>query len=349
MIFDGDGVPRRAPVRRGMTLIEILAVISIIAVLMALLLPTISGARAAARQTFCANNLKSVGSAVAAYTGQHETFPLSYVYGADEDSGEWRVEDQVKEHPNRRNGYIHWSFALYDGLKGNAGLPEASFRCPTVLNGGAPRTSPGSKHRDWEPGQVNDLDAPSAASIPQDRQSARTAYTGNSAIFPRNKLRAETPRRSRLVRATEVDGSSLGAAKTILATEFFDNGNRWTSLATSESGQIKSHRPVPPFLGIQSGVHVFEEPNDGSEPRFIYPSRNDILMRHELDEHVIVNRRTRLNAVGRHHPGESANFVFVDTHVETTTLRETVRLRLWGDRFYSMSGNNKVDLEANAF
>ncbi len=333
---------------RAFTLIELLIVIAIIGVIMAILLPTLAGARQAGRTTVCQNHIRSIAAAVGTYTAQHEIFPLSYVYGADKTGGTWRVEDQVSGHPNRENGYIHWSYALYFGQDGASTLPEGAFRCPTVLNGGAPRTNPGPNLRDWEPGQINDLDRPAPAPEPLDRQAARMAYTGNAAIFAFNKLNADTPRRTRFVRPSEVDGSSMGPSKTILATEFFDNGNAWTSLATSDNGQIKSHRPLPPFLGVRSGTRVFEEP-DRPEPSFIYPSRNDILPKFQLDEHVIINQRTRLNAAGRHHPGDTANFVFVDGHVETTTLLETVRDRLWGDRFYSMTGNNRVDLRANEF
>jgi prepilin-type N-terminal cleavage/methylation domain-containing protein len=49
---------RRQRLRRGFTLQELLAVVTIICVLLALLVPAIQAAREAARRAQCTNNLK---------------------------------------------------------------------------------------------------------------------------------------------------------------------------------------------------------------------------------------------------------------------------------------------------
>jgi prepilin-type N-terminal cleavage/methylation domain-containing protein len=54
-------------VRRGFTLIELLVVIAIIAVLVSLLLPSLSGAKKAAKLVICQSNLKQLGTAIQLY------------------------------------------------------------------------------------------------------------------------------------------------------------------------------------------------------------------------------------------------------------------------------------------
>jgi prepilin-type N-terminal cleavage/methylation domain-containing protein len=64
--------------KAAFTLIELLVVIAIIAVLVAILVPTLSRAREAAKRVVCSNQLKEVGVAVSAYAADWENLMPYY-------------------------------------------------------------------------------------------------------------------------------------------------------------------------------------------------------------------------------------------------------------------------------
>lgn len=338
--------------RRAFTLIELLVVIAIIALLIGILLPSLGSARASARATATGLSIRAVATGVITYESEDRFFPPSYVYPNSRTGQNWSIQQQgvgrVAE-----NGYLHWSWSLFSG--GEVGAE--AFEGSAVSNGGAPRSNPGENPDHWEPGQFDDLGNTGSAEFPQDRQVPRVAFAGNAAIFPRNKLAnigAGAGWYNRLVRGSEV----TDYANTILATEFYDNRNGWTSLIDGEfqggdeppvepgtltghqNGKtVKSHRPITPFYGIGTGG-VYSELSIRSEASFQYPTANQILDTEDLESGdnavgVIANS-AGLNAVGRHHPGGRANFVYVDGHVELKSVQDTIRAREWGNKFYSL-------------
>lgn len=63
-------------IRRAFTLVELLAVVAVIGLLVAILLPAINSVREAARRAECSSNLKQVGTALIAFQASHGSFPF---------------------------------------------------------------------------------------------------------------------------------------------------------------------------------------------------------------------------------------------------------------------------------
>jgi hypothetical protein len=83
--------------RRGVTIVELLVVVAIVAALVGLLLPAVQSARESARRIHCANNLRQLGLAAANHESSRRVFPLG------SEAREWAAR------PHFPHQYFRWS------------------------------------------------------------------------------------------------------------------------------------------------------------------------------------------------------------------------------------------------
>ena len=99
--------------KQGFTLVELLVVISIIALLMAVLLPALNKAREQAKRVVCANNLKQIGIAMIAYSSDSELLPF---YGGKDPPIQVIFNRHSPVTVQKRHPYVVYRNRLPDGL-----------------------------------------------------------------------------------------------------------------------------------------------------------------------------------------------------------------------------------------
>ncbi len=95
------------------TLIELLVVIGIIAVLTAILLPALSSAKSKAKQIYCLNNLKQLGTSIFSYSDDFNGYSIPCVFSLNQ-AGSTKYYSWID--------YLHNEYAMNEGI----------FLCPSM-------------------------------------------------------------------------------------------------------------------------------------------------------------------------------------------------------------------------
>lgn len=127
--------------RRGLTLVELLAVTAIIGLLVALLLPAVQSARESARRTHCANNLRQIGLALHGHHASNGRLPFVSNYDTTDPARSW--VEAVLPYLEQKVLYdkITWTQSIYSGANALlwSGQRLQAFECPSNPNVAAMR------------------------------------------------------------------------------------------------------------------------------------------------------------------------------------------------------------------
>ena len=272
----------------------------------------------------------------------------------------------------------------------NGGLPATDPPLGSGNFDGGQTIDPANKGTQDPQGRVSPITQPDGTGTPitytPDSQAPRMAYTLNEAICGRNKYQigfqpSPGPAATRTYHNVAVNTID-NQAGTILATEFVDEWGIVSGVARGGGTGVvcKSHRPVSPFRAVGT------TPGDANcDPSVIAggtigtPSLRranatdlwvlktasatgntqslDIIADYNAGLYDSKSRSTRLDWVGRNHgAGEKptdkkSNFLYVDGHVETKSILETIPSGdatavptqtpwEWGSQDYSVTPNN---------
>lgn len=237
--------------RDGFTLIEVLITIGIISILAALIVPAVMQTRSAARRTYCVNNARNLGVAMAAAADVAGRYPASGYYtvrhGAAVPSHNWVVA--LLPYLDRADIHNQWNFDAPLSDPGNAALAALHLRvlaCPDditlgnagdlsyVVNGGFGATTV------WA----------GVADCPTDSIGIPLDLNGNGVVCPGGGRPDGTP-----------DDKELYLATGVFFLESF-----------KVPGTVRHHAPSGIIDGLSQTIFIAENARAGFDP--VYPQVN---------------------------------------------------------------------------
>lgn len=326
--------------KKGFTLMELLVVIGIIALLAAIMMPALSGARESAKAAACLSNEKNVSTAIAVYSQDNRNyFPTCYDYINGASGG---------------GGYNHWTAMINpmdystDANSISWGVyPKQSpaYVCPSHVPGGFAPTDHTTTRVPTDPASNGVMQLTQTAGI-DDQQAARLSYVANEVLMPRkkygsamdaNNVQGHKTNQLRFVNLDDVDHLN----QTILFAEFTNYTAAIYGNSAGGSIAFKSHRPTN-AIAVQGSYFDGEVYIPGTTPvarLTVAQAMADITETSTLTQATdtvteTLNHVTYVNPAA--HSGFS-NYAFGDGHAAKYTLAETMDSGnwMWGTKIYS--------------